>query len=62
MQGDTPSSLLFNIFFDFVMQKVIEQADAVGVKLAYGSNDFFHTNRDKYNELNILTLMYADDW
>lgn len=44
------------------MQKVIEQADAVGVKLAYGSNDFFHTNRDKYNELNILTLMYADDW
>lgn len=29
--------------------------------MVYGSNDFFHTDRDRYKQLDILTLLYADD-
>ena len=32
-----------------------------GVKFAYGSNDFFHGNSEKYDEFQILALLYADD-
>ena len=32
-----------------------------GIKLAFGSNDFCHTHRDNYEDLHVLTLMYADD-
>jgi hypothetical protein len=61
MQGRIPSSILFNILFDFIMRKVIEEAGVSGVKLAYGKSDFFHTAKDAFEELNILALMYADD-
>jgi hypothetical protein len=61
MQGGIPSPILFNILFDFIMRKVIEEADVEGIKLAYGKSDFFHTTKDVFEELNILVLMYADD-
>jgi hypothetical protein len=32
-----------------------------GIKLAYGKSDFFHTEKDAFEELDILSLMYADD-
>ena len=31
------------------------------VKVAYGSNDFFHGNSEKYDEFQILALLYAND-
>jgi hypothetical protein len=61
MQGGIPSPLLFNILFDFIIRQVLEEASITGVKLAYGSNDFYHGSREKYEEFDIVTLMYADD-
>ncbi|CAF1359914.1 unnamed protein product [Rotaria magnacalcarata] len=43
------------------MRKVIKEANVEGIKLGYGTSDFFHTANDIFDELNILTLMYADD-
>ncbi len=61
MQGGIPSPVLFNILFDFIIRQVLEEASITGVKLAHGSNDFCHGSREKYEEYDILTLMYADD-
>ncbi|CAM4769447.1 unnamed protein product [Rotaria magnacalcarata] len=61
MQGGIPSPMLFNILFDFVIRKVIEEANIAGVKFSYGSNDFFHGCREKYEKFNVLALLYADD-
>ncbi|CAM4830075.1 unnamed protein product [Rotaria magnacalcarata] len=61
MQGGIPSPMLFNILFDFVIRKVIEEASVAGVKFSYGSNDFFHGSREKYENFNVLALLYADD-
>ncbi|CAF4518527.1 unnamed protein product [Rotaria magnacalcarata] len=61
MQGGITSPVLFNILFDFVIRKVIDEASAAGVKFSYGSNDFFHGSREKYKNFNVLALLYADD-
>ena len=64
LQGGIPSCVLFNILFDFVMRRVLDktkQLGVTGIKLAYGSNDFHHTNRDRHEDLDVLALMYADD-
>ncbi|CAF1295695.1 unnamed protein product [Adineta ricciae] len=63
-QGGIPSCILFNILFDFIMRSVIvtaKQMGVTGIQLAYGSNDFHHTDHDKYEEFDLLALMYADD-
>ncbi|CAF1208044.1 unnamed protein product [Didymodactylos carnosus] len=52
MHGGIPSPVLFNILFNFIIQRVIEEARITGLKLAYGSGDFFHSAQE---------LMYADD-
>jgi exonuclease III len=64
LQGGITSCILFNILFDFIMRRVIDKASAMGVtgiKLAYGTNDFLHTDRDNHEDFHILALMYADD-
>ena len=64
LQGGVTSCILFNILFDFIMRRVIDKANMMGVtgiKLACGSNDFCHANRHNYEDLHVLTLMYADD-
>ncbi|CAF1924622.1 unnamed protein product [Rotaria magnacalcarata] len=61
MQGGIPSPMLFNILFYFVIRKVIEEASVAGVKFLYSSNDFFHGSREKYENVNVLALLYADD-
>ncbi|CAF3704228.1 unnamed protein product [Rotaria sp. Silwood1] len=64
LQGGIYSPILFNVFFDFVIRRVIEKAGILGIKgieLAYGSNDFFHPDSEGYVTFNILVLMYADD-
>ncbi|CAF4919165.1 unnamed protein product, partial [Rotaria socialis] len=42
-------------------RKVIEEASVAGVKFSYGSNDLFHGSREKYENFNVLALLYADD-
>ena len=61
MQGGIPSPLLFNILFDFIIRKVIDEAAVSGVKFCYGSNDFFHGRNEKHDDFHILALLYADD-
>ncbi|CAF4573624.1 unnamed protein product [Rotaria socialis] len=61
MQGVIPSPMLFNILFGFAIRKVIEEASVAGVKFSYVSNDFFHKSREKYENFNVLALLYADD-
>jgi hypothetical protein len=61
MQGGIISPMLFNIVFDYVIRKVIEEAGINGIKLAFGSRDFFHTNKDQFEDLDVVALMYADD-
>ncbi|CAF1670975.1 unnamed protein product [Rotaria magnacalcarata] len=61
MQCGRPSPMLFNILSDFVIRKVSEEASVAGVKFSYGSNDFFHEFREKYENFNVLALLYADD-
>ncbi|CAF1316375.1 unnamed protein product [Adineta steineri] len=60
-QGGIPSPILFDILFDFIVGKIIEEAGVTGVKFSYGSNDFFHARRERYENFNILALLYADD-
>ena len=61
LQGGIPSPILFNILFDFIIRKVIIEVGVSGVKFSYGSNDFHHGAREKYENFDILTLLYADD-
>ncbi|CAF1083759.1 unnamed protein product [Rotaria sp. Silwood1] len=60
-QDGIPSPILFNILFDFIIRKVIEEAGIAEAKFSYGTNDFFHDKRETYENFNILTLLYADD-
>ncbi|CAF2913593.1 unnamed protein product [Rotaria sp. Silwood2] len=60
-QGGIPSSILFNILFDFIIRKVIEEAGIAGVKFSCGNNNFFHTKRKNYENVSILALLYAVD-
>ena len=47
MQGEIPSPFLFNVFFDFIIRKVLEEAGIGGIKLACGSSDFYHGKSEK---------------
>ena len=63
-QGGIPSCILFNVLFDFIVRRVIEQVKLLGItgiKLAYGSNDFFHSANANYESFDALLLLYADD-
>ncbi|CAF5042879.1 unnamed protein product, partial [Rotaria magnacalcarata] len=61
MQGGIPSPFLFNIVFDFIMKKVLSETKIAGVQLSYGKNDFCHGRKEKYENFEVLSLMYADD-
>jgi hypothetical protein len=61
MQGGIPSPILFNILFDFIIKKVIDEAAISGVKFSYGSDDFFHGQSEKHIDFHLLALLYADD-
>ena len=63
-QGGIPSCILFTVLFDFIMRRVIEQVKLLGItgiKMTYGSNDFFHPATANYEDFNVLFLLYADD-
>ena len=61
LQGDIISPMLFNIFFEFLIRKVMGEADVNGIKLVFGSKDLFHMDQDKFGDLDVLVLMYVDD-
>ena len=54
MQGEIPSPFLFNVFFDFIIRKVLEEAGIGGIKLACGSSDFYRGKSEKYDLFDIL--------
>ena len=46
------------------MRHVIEQVKLLGItgiKMAYGSSDFFHPASANYEDFDVLILLYADD-
>ncbi|UJR18778.1 hypothetical protein I4U23_005684 [Adineta vaga] len=61
MQGGIISPMLFNIFFNYVIRKVIDEAGINGIRLAFGSKDFCHTDKDHFEDLDVVALAYADD-
>ena len=61
MQGDISAPILFNVFFDFIIRKVLEEADIEGIKLAHESINFYHPGKENYTLYEILVLMHADD-
>ncbi|CAF2069980.1 unnamed protein product [Rotaria magnacalcarata] len=61
MQGGIPSPILFNILFDFIIRRVIDEAGVTGVKFSYGSNDFCHGRSENHDDFHILALLYTDD-
>jgi hypothetical protein len=61
MRGVIISPMLFNIFFDYVIRMLIHEAEINGIKLAFGSREFFYTDKYQFEDLGIVVLMYADD-
>ena len=46
------------------MSRAIEQVKLLGItgiKMVYGSHDFFHPADANYEDFNVLFLLYADD-
>jgi hypothetical protein len=61
MQGGMSSPILFNILFDFIINRVIDETDVIGVQFSYNSNDFFHGESEKYEMCDLLVLLYVDN-
>ncbi|CAF1113431.1 unnamed protein product [Rotaria magnacalcarata] len=61
-QGCILSPILFNVYIDYIMKQVIQQANVQGVTLSYRLGDFWLTDRGNgSHKVHLLTLMYADD-
>ena len=61
-QGCILSPILFNIYIDYIMKQVVQQANVQGVTLTYRLGDFWLSSRGNNNHnVHLLTLMYADD-
>ncbi|CAF2052948.1 unnamed protein product [Rotaria magnacalcarata] len=61
-QGCILSPIVFNIYIDYIMKQVIQQANVQGVTLSYRLSDFWLTVKGYgSHKVHILTLMYADD-
>jgi hypothetical protein len=61
MQGGISSPILFNILFDFIINRVIDETGVIGVQFSYNSNDFFHGESEKYEMCDLLVLLYVDN-
>jgi hypothetical protein len=61
MQGGIFSPALFNILFDFIIGRIVDETALKGVKFAFGSNKFHHGAREKYDKFAIPSFTYADD-
>ncbi|CAF1239692.1 unnamed protein product, partial [Didymodactylos carnosus] len=46
---------------NLTVRKVLEESGIEGVKFAYGSNDFYHGARKKFEKFDILALQFKED-
>ncbi len=60
-QGCLLSPILFNVYIDFVMWQILEQAGAGGVTMSYRLGDLWYSDRGNSDDVKLLALMYADD-
>ncbi|CAM4828709.1 unnamed protein product [Rotaria magnacalcarata] len=54
-------TLINKNFRSTIEDKVLSETKIAGVQLSYGKNDFCHGRKEKYENFEVLSLMYADD-
>lgn len=60
-QGCLLSPILFNIYIDFVMRQVLQQAGVEGITMSYRLGDLWYSENGNGEDVKLLSLMYADD-
>jgi hypothetical protein len=61
MPGGIPSSISFNIVFDFVIHEILEEVALAGAMLEHRNNYFYRGIKEQYELFYILALVYAND-
>ena len=60
-QGCLLSPILFNVYIDFVMRQILDQAGAGSVTIRHRLGDLWYSDRGNSDDVKLLALTYADD-
>jgi hypothetical protein len=55
------SLILFNVYIDFVMRRILEQAGVESVTMSYRLGDLWYSGNGNSDDVKLLALMYADE-